>query len=166
MPTSQRDRFKHRFTHVLPFAPFLISSTPTPTHPFVVLAILTHVPSIAGKHIYPLVEESVAHVGAGAVGDDVLLALLILALQPDHPDQPTGWSPLRTIAMAYQVGKNAGLEGLARSAVKHGHRLCEPWWSQELDRVLLVSDTPRALRKPNDCMADVQWEAIKAEYNL
>lgn len=75
----------------------------------------------------------------GAVGDEVVLALLILALQPAQPGQLCGPSPLRLISLAYETGKALGLESLARAAVKRGAQMCEPWWAPMLERVLLVS---------------------------
>lgn len=75
----------------------------------------------------------------GAVGDEVVLALLILALQPAQPGQLCGPSPVRLISLAYETGKALGLEGLARAAVKRGAQMCEPWWAPMLERVLLVS---------------------------
>lgn len=132
-------RFKHRFSKVLPLAPFLVSSTPTPSHPFVVLAILTHIPVIAGSLVAPLVEESVRHVFSGAVGQEVMLAFLILALRPSRPDQMGGPSPLRLLSTAYEIGKSLGLERFARAACKRKTVLCEPWWADVLERILLVS---------------------------
>jgi len=75
----------------------------------------------------------------GAVGDEVVLALLILALQPVQPEQMCGPSPLRLISLAYETGKALGFEGLARAAAKRPAQMCEPWWSEMLERVLLVS---------------------------
>jgi hypothetical protein len=75
----------------------------------------------------------------GAVGDEVVLALLILALQPAQPGQICGPSPLRLISLAYETGKALGLDSIARAAVKRSAQLREPWWSAMLERVLLVS---------------------------
>lgn len=134
-----RARFKHRFSKILPFPPFLLSTTPLPTHPFIVTAILAHVPAISGTFNAQLVDESIRHAVTGAVNKDVVTALLILALCPVHPGQMSGPSPLRLISLAYEIGSALGMEAMSRSAAKRTAQLCEPWWSEMLDRVLLVS---------------------------
>lgn len=78
---------------------------------------------------------------SGAIGQDVMLALLILALQPSQPDQMSGPSPVRLLSMAYGIGKSLGLERIAGAALKRKERLCEPWWGEMLERILLVSET-------------------------
>ena len=157
-------RFKHRFSKILPFPPFLLSTTPIPSHPFVVTAILAHVPAVSAPFNAQLVDESIRHAVTGAVNVDVVTALLILALCPAHPGQMSVPSPLRLISLAYEIGSALGMEATSRSAAKRTAQLCEPWWSEMLDRVLLVSHSCHCPQP--DYTAHVQWEAIKLQYNM
>lgn len=140
-------RFKHRFSKTLPLPPFLLSSTPTPSHPFVILAILTHIPGFTSPETHALIDESVFHACEGAVDDEVLLALLILSLQPFTSDRLSSWSPVRLISMAYDIGRSKGMESLVRSSIRHADMTRQPLWSKFLEKVLLVSRVSLYVRR-------------------
>lgn len=137
--------FKYRFSSLIPLAPFLLSSTPTPTHPFVMLAVLAH--ASPTPDLWILIEEAVLAVMSGAVGSDTPLALLILSLAPSPTD--TTRAPLtavRTIALAYSVGQMMGWDTM--SEVWHQSKyITLPDWSTRFDQVLL-------------------WETVKNRYNM
>jgi hypothetical protein len=137
--------FKYRFSSLLPLAPFLLSSTSTPTHPFTRLAVLAH--AAPTSELWILVEESILAVISGAVGPEIPLALLVLSLAPSPSDATRApITALRTIALAYSVGQNMGWD--AMSQIWHKSRwLTLPEWSSRLDQVLL-------------------WEAVKNRYNM
>ncbi|KAL7420642.1 hypothetical protein Q5752_004593 [Cryptotrichosporon argae] len=97
--------FKHRICDILPLEAFALSSTPTPRHPFVVLAFLQHVPSLLTPALCTLVHRSVALAMAGAISADVMFGLLILAVAPEPAmdDRPRA-SPTRLISLARDIG--------------------------------------------------------------
>jgi hypothetical protein len=158
-PVRTDDRWKHRFSAVLPLAPFLLTATPSPSHPFVVAAFLSHLRAFNTTPLHHLINESIAHAMRGAVDADVILALMLLAVAPCSPIVP---SPMRSIALAYEVGLALGYASNQQSALALGLDLAEPWWRAKLDEMLLVSsrissDLLRSLR---------QWEAVKIQYNM
>jgi hypothetical protein len=129
------DSFKHRFSLRLPLAPFLIASTPLPSHPFVVTAILSHIPSMGSPALVNAVNESFAQALSGAVSIDVVLALLILALSPGATTAP---STLRTLATAFEIGIALGLESKTQAGIRSLDLLYQPLFVNRLDEILLV----------------------------
>lgn len=129
-------RWKYRFSSVLPLAPFLLTSTPTPTHPFVIAAILSHLSAFNTTSLHHLINESIAHAMRGAIDGDVVLALLLLAVAPCSPIVPTS---TRLISMAYEIGLALGYGSTEQSALSLGEELAQPWWRTKLDELLLVS---------------------------
>jgi len=130
------NRWKYRFSTVLPLAPFLLTSTPPPTHPFVIAAILSHLPAFNTTSLHHLINESIAHAMRGAIDADVVLAFLLLSVAHCSPIVP---SPMRLIAMAYELGLALGYESNQRSALELGDDLALPCWRVKLDEMLLVS---------------------------
>ena len=144
-PAGADPRWKHRFASVLPLAPFLLTSTPTPSHPFVIAGILSHLPSFNTRSLHHVINQSIAHVARGAVDADVVLALLLLAVAPCSPVIP---STVRLIAMAYEIGLALGFDSNAKAALQLGPDLAQPWWREKLDELLLVSGRARVDPQP------------------
>lgn len=136
--------FKHHFSTILPLSPFLSISTPTPTHNFVIIACLHHVPIHATSHLANLVDESILLALTGVVSYEVVLALLILAMAPAIPTEqgqrcrPTS---LRLISLAYQFGLDLGLEAKVEGLLKMGSELREPFWTESMELVQMVGPT-------------------------
>ena len=95
-----------------------------------------------------MIDESILHAMTGAIGIDVILALLICSLAPAQPSDTShaSRSPLRLISMAYQMGCSMALEVEARAILRMGDALKEPWWKERLGRVMLVC--PRRYEVP------------------
>ena len=134
--------FKHRFTRLIPISTLLFASTPTPTHPFVVLAFLSHIPTIFTPRFQLLVEESILYALTDAATLDALFALYLLALAPAQslsPDRP-GMDASRLIGIAYNIGLGLGLESRSERLMKgDATRILDIGWRKQLDEVLLVS---------------------------
>lgn len=136
--------FKHHFSTILPLSPFLSIGTPSPTHNFVILAALHHVPMYASRRLAPLVDESLLVALSGNVSFEVVLALLILALAPVLPSEngdrarPT---PLRLISLAYQFGRDLGLDTKVEGFLERGETLAEPFWVDSMQTVQMVNTT-------------------------
>lgn len=130
-------RFKHHFSNLVPLAPFLLISTPLPSHPFVRLAVLVHTPQ--QSDLFPLIEESVLTVNAGAVGPDVPLALLILSLAPNPSDRHrASLTAIRLIALAHSIGQMLGWDAMSEVWLE-SPLLNQREWAPILDQILLVS---------------------------
>lgn len=136
--------FKHRFSTLLPLSPFLSIATPAPTHPFVILAILQHVPFYATPKLSNLVNECIITALSGNINFDVVLAFLVLSLAPTLPgakkDRP---SPLRLISLAYQIGRDLGLDGKVEGYLARGNDLALPFWAEPMRVVQVVSADKR-----------------------
>jgi hypothetical protein len=131
-------RFKHRFSSLIPIPSYLLSSTSTPAHPFVALAVLSH--TSPSSTITALVEESVLMIAAGANNESIILALLILSLSPlgEEADRAP-LTAFRLVSMAYQSGQALGLEVDTVNLLKRDkHRLTQGHWEATLERVLIV----------------------------
>ncbi|ORY24448.1 hypothetical protein BCR39DRAFT_546624 [Naematelia encephala] len=131
--------FKNRFTKILPLRPFLLASTPVPSHPFIILAVLHHVQSMYHPDFANMVDESLLLAMSGVNNIDVILALLILALAPEPPvvSPRTRPSALRLIAMAYQLGIGLGLDAISIAALRTPQNLVEPFSISQFDLVHL-----------------------------
>ena len=81
------------------------------------------------------INDSLHHAMTGAVGLDVMLALLILSLQPATTGAATA---VRLISLAYEMGAALGMEANVEAALRHPDQLCEPWWKSRLEEILLV----------------------------
>lgn len=132
--------FKHRFSTLLPLSPFLSITTPAPTHPFVILAILHHVPLYTTPKLSNLVDECIMTALSGNISFDIVLAFLILSLAPTLPgakkDRP---SPLRLISLAYQIGRDLGVDGKVEGYLARGNDLALPFWAEPMRIVQVVS---------------------------
>lgn len=134
--------FKHHFSTILPLAPFLSISTPTPTHNFVIIACLHHVPIHATSQLAGLVDESILLALTGNISHEVVLALLILALAPSISTargQRCRPTPLRLISLAYQFGLDLGLDCRVEALLRRGDDLGEPFWTGSMELVQMVS---------------------------
>lgn len=72
----------------------------------------------------------------GAVSVDVVLALLIGSAAGSHPKLP---SVTRMISLAYELGQALGLESNTLAGLEMGDELCQPWWKERYEEMLLVS---------------------------
>jgi hypothetical protein len=155
--------FKHHFSPILPLTSFLSISTPSPTHNFVILACLHHVPHYASPQLAELVDKSILTALSGNITEDVVLALLILALAPMVPLGPEARlrpTPLRLISLAYQLGRDLGLEGKAERYLLRGADLAELHWEEAMQLVQMVSNIHVKLN-PAD---PPQWSAVINRY--
>lgn len=156
--------FKHRFSMILPLAPFLSITTPAPTHNFVILAVLHHVPAYSTSKLAPLVNESIITALSGNISLDVILALLILSVAPVVPSRKRAPSPLRLISLAYQSGRDLGIDGKVDSFLARGEDLALPFWSEAMWMVQIVGHA-----YPFVAMASLlimQWTAVVNRYNM
>ncbi|TXT04314.1 hypothetical protein VHUM_04201 [Vanrija humicola] len=139
--------FKAKISALLPLPPFLAVSTPVPAHGFVVTAALHHVPSAHSPGLAQLTAECLLMAMSGNASVDVVLALLILSLAPERPDDeekddksnraPRPPSPYRLISLAYSMGQNLGLESAAEAALRRGAELNHESWNESLWRLQL-----------------------------
>jgi hypothetical protein len=148
---SLHDRLKHQLSLLLPIPSLLLTSTPTPNHPFVRLAILSH-SSLYNEAIADQIDASIRHVMSGDLTRDTVFALLILSA-PQHEMDAARARPtaLRLVSLAYDIGLSLGLEALARVALRHGDELCHPWFDERMELVLLVSDSVIAFARRGSC---------------
>ncbi|ORY23798.1 hypothetical protein BCR39DRAFT_548503 [Naematelia encephala] len=111
--------FKHIFSRLIPMLPFLDVTVSAPRHPFVILAILAHLPDHIPEDIDidPIIDESILYALTGAVSGHVVLALFILSLAPvtRHSASHTPVTALRFISLAYSIGCDIGFDERARS---------------------------------------------------
>lgn len=121
----------------MPLRPFDRIDTPTPTHPFLVLSILQHVPSVVTVNISELVDEAVGQVLRGWVSEEIVLGLLFLALAPAGSDKRGRISPLRCISLAYQIGLTLGLDAEVGAYAHDGPDLerVEPRLAEKVEMV-------------------------------
>lgn len=138
-PTCIRARLIHRWRHriapIIPLPSLLSSSSPRPTHPFIVATIIAQSDHPAAEAAVEQVTQAIHRILAGDVSVDAVLGLLILAL-----DRPSAAVPssTRLIALAYEVGKALGLEARIRLATRLGSALGEPYWASLCEDVILV----------------------------
>ncbi|WVF66284.1 hypothetical protein IAT40_001024 [Kwoniella sp. CBS 6097] len=131
--------FKHRFSLFYPLSPFLRSSTPTPDHAFVRLAVLSHLNLIPPVDMAQLVEQSLSILVSGAVSVQSLLALFIMSLGPVQPcletyAQPSG---LRLISLAYHIGLDLGIGRQVELALRNKESLVQFWADEKMELTLL-----------------------------
>ncbi|WVF69049.1 hypothetical protein IAT40_003823 [Kwoniella sp. CBS 6097] len=139
--------FKNQFSQTAPMIPFLLSTTPVPKHPFVVLAAIFYVDMLP-INAMGMVEESALHAMTGAATTDVLTALYILSFTPctQHTASHAPLSPLQLVSLAYRIGNDLGLEAKSEKALSGDTRgLIDPWASKRLEELTM-------------------WEAVKNRY--
>ncbi|WVR03313.1 hypothetical protein IAU60_000304 [Kwoniella sp. DSM 27419] len=141
--------FKHRFSLIFPFNPFLRSSTSTPEHPFVRLAVLLHVNIVPPQDIANVLDQSLAILLSGGVSIPALLALLIVSLVPVQavPQGHNTPTSLRLISLAYQIGLDAGVGRAVETSLRNPDDLLQPWADEKMELALL-------------------WTAVVNRYNL
>jgi hypothetical protein len=133
--------FKHHFSTIIPLAPFLSISTTAPAHNFIILACLNHVPAYASAKLAELVDKSIIVALSGNVSFDAMLALLILALAPPIPaveGEPSRPSPLRLISLAYQLGRDLGMDAKVEGYLRRGSDLAEGHWAEAMHMTQVV----------------------------
>lgn len=133
--------FKHHFSTIIPLAPFLSISTTAPTHNFIILAILHHVPAYASPRLAELVDKSIIVALSGNVSFDAVLPLLILSLAPPIPaveGEPSRPSPLRLISLAYQLGRDLGMDAKVEGYLRRGTDLAEGYWAEAMHMAQVV----------------------------
>lgn len=137
------NRFKHRFTKLIPLVPFVSSTTTLPTHPFLRLAMLAFTNPPPNHAV--LLDEAIANLSAGAVSPEAVLALLILSLAPATSDSSRApMSPLRMVSMAYSVGQAMGLDAVAEIGIR-SKWILQPEWASRLDELLMASPVHQSL---------------------
>ncbi|RXK37327.1 hypothetical protein M231_05393 [Tremella mesenterica] len=140
--------FKHHFTRLLPFRPFLDITSNSPKHPFVLLSILVYMRHLHDLDLSQIIDQSLQHVSRGAISIDVILALLILSLTPLDTSlprlQPTAF---RLISLAFSIGMDMGLEQRSESGLRDVETLYGLGSRRGLDDILL-------------------WETVKRRYNI
>ena len=139
-------RFKHVFSEIFPLCSFLDVSTPPPTHPFVVLSILSHVEDslLPICDVDLLVDESILYCMAGGGCAEAMLALFILSHSPwsQRNAEHVPANVMRVISLAHSIGVDLGLDRIAESVLRRAEHATE----EQLEKVLLVSySTPVSL---------------------
>lgn len=141
--------FKHSIAPVCPLSTWLSTATATPTHPFLILAIMHHLPPFASScpQLSDLVDESLLLVLRGETGLEVMMALLVMALAPPimleseveraHILKPRP-SSLRFITMAYEMGRDMGLHIKAHHTAR-STSLGDLEWRDALHQLEVVS---------------------------
>lgn len=82
-----------------------------------------------------MINESIRQALLGAVSVDVVLALLIGTTAGTTPELP---SRSRIISIAYEIGKALGMESNTLAGLEMGEELCQPWWRERYEEMLLV----------------------------
>jgi hypothetical protein len=82
-----------------------------------------------------LLNEAIQYALTGAVDIDVVLAIFILTTGLNTPKLP---SCARLIAIAYDVGRSIGMEANTLAGLEMGEELCEAWWRERYEEMLLV----------------------------
>ncbi|WVQ96560.1 hypothetical protein IAU59_003665 [Kwoniella sp. CBS 9459] len=139
--------FKNQFSQTAPMIPYLLSTTPVPKHPFVVLAAISFVDMLP-INAHGMVEESVLFAMTGAADIEVITALYILSfISCTHfTAMHAPLSPLQLISLAYRIGNDLGLEAKSEKALSGDTKgLLEPWAFKRLEELTL-------------------WEAVKNRY--
>jgi hypothetical protein len=159
--------FKHTMSLICPLSTWLSMITPTPAHPFVVLAMLHHVPAFASHPALPdMVDESLLLVMRAQLHEDVVLALLILSLAPATDVQEASVrsrpTALRLISMAYDVGRSLGIPTSVKQTARRSGDLGLPGWGRALDQLEMVSHMQGIYLD----QTDEQWTAVVDQYNL
>ncbi|WWD21802.1 hypothetical protein CI109_106290 [Kwoniella shandongensis] len=142
--------FKHRFSLIAPLIPFLLTSSPLPKHPFVIVAALAFIPNVIPPDDIGIIDESMMYAMSGTTSVDVILALYILSFAPFQASSE--WhipiTPLRLVSLAWTMGKDLGLELKWRRELGNSQRVEElllPWNMPQLEELTL-------------------WEAVKSRY--
>jgi len=130
-------RWKHRFSTVTPLAPFLLTCSRLPSHPFVVAAIVCQTTFGKTPGVVETVNEGFARLMSGDVNMDAMLGLLVLAID-GHRNSPLLPSPIRLTAAAYDIGKAAGMEAWAQRYVRMDQVQRMSWSLQKYEELLLV----------------------------
>ncbi|OCF35083.1 hypothetical protein I316_03123 [Kwoniella heveanensis BCC8398] len=149
--------------------PFLLSTTPVPKHPFVVLAAISYADMLPAN-AHGMVEESVLFAMTGAADQDVLIALYILSFASFTQSTATHapLSPLQLISLAYRIGNDLGLEAKSEKALSGDtNGLIDPWASKRLEELAVRQvRTVEASRSFIRCLAmaetDDQWPDVSA----
>lgn len=131
-------RWKHRFSTVAPLAPFLLTSSPLPSHPFTVAVIVRQTTFGQTPGIVETVNEGFARLMAGDIMVDAMLGLLILAID-GHRNSPVLPSAVRVIAAAYEIGRAAGLEAWAARYASMDQAQRMLWSVKKYEDLLLAS---------------------------
>ncbi|KAK8847713.1 hypothetical protein IAR55_005572 [Kwoniella newhampshirensis] len=144
--------FKHRFSTIAPLIPFLLTSSPLPKHPFVVIAALSFIPEALSANDVGIIEESVLYAMTGTTSVDAMLALYILSFASFGPSSEfhIPLTPLRLVSLAWTLGKDLGLELKARrilSTDERAEELLSSWNQPQLEQLTL-------------------WEAVKNRYSI
>jgi hypothetical protein len=129
---------------VTPLAPFLLTSSPMPSHPFIVAAIVCQTPFGKTPGVVETINEGFARIMAGDVNMDVMLGLLILAID-GHCNSPLLPSPIRLTSAAYEIGQAAGLESWAERYVRMDSAQRMAWSSRKYEELLLVREQAQVL---------------------
>jgi hypothetical protein len=118
--------------------PFSDVNTPTPTHPFIILAFLTHLQGQLPNDVdlEPMVDESILYAMTGCVSPKVVLALYILSFAPLAPSsaEHTPVTAMRLIALAYSTGRDLGLDEAIERAINLEWGISD----SQMEMVLLV----------------------------
>jgi len=129
-------RFKQRFATIMPLSQYLLTTTPPPSHPALVIAMLAFVPEVAPPGLSDLIDETVLYSLTGAVNFGIVHALFLLSLAPYSQStfMQTPPTPLRLISLAYQYGQDLGWQKQSE-ALRQTCNLDASQW----DSLLLVS---------------------------
>lgn len=135
--------FKHSIAPLCPLSIWLSVSTPTPSHPFVILAMLHHVPAFATHpDLTGMVDECLLLILRAQVDEEVVLALLILALAPaiNAPDAAVrpNVSALKLITLAYDMGRSLGLSAAVKRTIRDMRDPSDPEWRDALNQLEMV----------------------------
>lgn len=146
--------FKHHFSLIIPLEQFLSTTSPTPTHGFLLTAILQHVSRALPEtlqltptshaHLDDLLQQSLFYILAGTGSEEVILGLLVLSLATTRKGE---WeyrprpSALRLVSLAFQIGSATGLAAACRASLTLGEDLKPMWMRAKRKRMQLVSVT-------------------------
>lgn len=142
---STDNSWRHHITTTIPLPPFLLSSTPRPSHPFLTAIIISQSQRAASDIAVQAINEGIGRTLAGDVSISAMTGFLILAL-----DRPSTLLPssVRLIALARDVGESLGLEAREEVELKRGEDLLSPSWESTLEDLLLVRCRPEAPLMP------------------
>ena len=131
-------RFKCSFSKLVYLPSFLLSTTSTPSHSFIKLAILAYIRPT--QDAMNMISASLNAFMIGANDIDSVLALFILSFSPVHRDlDPPPITAHRCASLAYQIGQSWGSDTVAaRSLLRGKGYLIEDQWGTKLDNMILV----------------------------
>jgi hypothetical protein len=153
------DRFKHRISDLIPLHPYTLSSTPPPTHLFLIIAALAYTSILTPITLQNLLDRSMIHILCGATGFTIIQGLLLLSLAPSNPvQQPTTagigarsegrhecqLSPLRLLGMAKTMGDSLNLDAKVRATLRNQDSWGEVWYTNMVEESLMVSRSSTA----------------------